>query len=1373
MNIKTLLGRAATLAVGSLLLFTSVSRAQVPQTKIYLSDGSGNILTLSALGSGGGTLTLPSGGGTLLTMVGGNSSLGTVTSGTWQGTMIGSAYGGTGLTSYATGDILYASATNTLSALPIGGPGQVLEVVSGVPSWQTVGGTGTVTNFTSGNLSPVFTTSVATSTTTPALTFALSNAGPHTFLGNSTGTSAAPTYSAVDLSADVTGLLPISALNTTGTASSTTYLRGDGAWTTLPAAPVTSVSNSDGSLTISPTTGDVVASLNVANPNTWTGAQSIIPGANDVVGLTIKPATAFDKDAFDVLSLDGSTTYLGVFPGGTVGITTIAVKGGDINGATIGDLLPEAGTFSALTSTTGLTLGSGANATTLSSAATGSAKSVNLPNANGNLALVASTTGQIMESDVSGLVSDLASKGSGTVTSVNVAIPGMTSSGAVTTSGTISMSGALAVANGGTNSSAALTNNKVMISSSGAIVEGPAWAAGSPGTLTANITGSAASATTAAGLSSTLAVTSGGTGTGTAPTSAQILVAQSGTAYAPETVGGDATITTGGNLVVTKTNGVAFGSAATANTSAFDASGAATTAVNTAVSGTSGKLAVFNGTNSVTSGPAYSSGALTLGTGSSVPGTIALANTTNSNLTTIEAGAPGAAITYMLPTTAPTANQVLQSSAPVSNVATLSWTSAASGTVTGSSFTTEGVMYATSGTGIASTAALANGQILVGAGSSTAPSPATLGTSNGVTTAVGAGTLSIGLGAITPTSVASAGAVSGTTLTASTAASGLVLGSGVNATTFSSGATAARAISFPDAAGTVALTTSNVASATNIATTLNSATATAMYPTFVASNTTSNSQAANVATALSFVPSTGVLSATTFSGSGASLTSIPNSALTNNSITIQGTAVALGGTTLATTSTPTFGGMTLTPTGSTVGLTINGSSSGNDITGTNWSVTHAGAGTFVGLTNAGAAVSLNNSSNFSTSINTGTSTAAVHIADGTTGGNAITIGNAVSTTAVTVLAGSGNINIGTGTTAQTVHIADGAAANAVTLGSTTTTSTTTIASGSGGVLINNANNQPTSLNTGTSTGALHLADGGTGGNAITMGNANGATGITAKVGTGNFSLDGAATSTYAIGASTTSGTITIGGTGETGNLTLGSSTGTNTEIIAGGSGATTLQIANAQTGGSVAIGTAMTSGTITIGGAVAQTGTIILGQSTGTNTIDVGTGTGATTVDIATGATNAKTVAIANGAVANTVTIGSTTGAATTTLQAGTGGNVIVGHLVDGNSSNIAYTSTGSTDVTSTVVTATSDLSGNISVTPSATHAITAAFTFAKTFANAPIIVITPTNTNFATGFNTPAAPIISATSTSGFSVEFYSTGSGNAFTFNYIIMGQ
>jgi hypothetical protein len=50
--------------------------------------------------------------------------------------------------------------------------------------------------------------------------------------------------------------------------------------------------------------------------------------------------------------------------------------------------------------------------------------------------------------------------GGGGVTSVNVAIPGMTSSGAITSSGTITMSGTLAIANGGTALSTTPTKRK-------------------------------------------------------------------------------------------------------------------------------------------------------------------------------------------------------------------------------------------------------------------------------------------------------------------------------------------------------------------------------------------------------------------------------------------------------------------------------------------------------------------------------------------------------------------------------------------------------------------------------------------------------------------------------------------------------------------------------------------------------------------------------------------------------------------------------------------------------------------------------------------------------------------------------------------------
>lgn len=66
--------------------------------------------------------------------------LGTITSGTWNGTAIGATFGGTAQTTYATGDILYASASNTLSKRTIGSSGDVLTVSGGIPVWTTQNG---------------------------------------------------------------------------------------------------------------------------------------------------------------------------------------------------------------------------------------------------------------------------------------------------------------------------------------------------------------------------------------------------------------------------------------------------------------------------------------------------------------------------------------------------------------------------------------------------------------------------------------------------------------------------------------------------------------------------------------------------------------------------------------------------------------------------------------------------------------------------------------------------------------------------------------------------------------------------------------------------------------------------------------------------------------------------------------------------------------------------------------------------------------------------------------------------------------------------------------------------------------------------------
>ena len=63
---------------------------------------------------------------------------------------IAATSGGTAQSTYTTGDIIYASGTNTLSKLSIGTTGQALTVSGGVPAWAAAGGSTslTTTSFT-------------------------------------------------------------------------------------------------------------------------------------------------------------------------------------------------------------------------------------------------------------------------------------------------------------------------------------------------------------------------------------------------------------------------------------------------------------------------------------------------------------------------------------------------------------------------------------------------------------------------------------------------------------------------------------------------------------------------------------------------------------------------------------------------------------------------------------------------------------------------------------------------------------------------------------------------------------------------------------------------------------------------------------------------------------------------------------------------------------------------------------------------------------------------------------------------------------------------------------------------------------------------
>lgn len=153
--------------------------------------GSGSI-TLNAASplGGGGSIAL---GGTL-----NFTCTGCLTSVTAHN-LLSATHGDTTAGTVARGDVVTGQgASPTWTRLAKGAASQCLQMDGSAVDvlWGpcAAGGAGTVTSFSSGNLSPLFTTSVATATTTPALTFALSNAAAHTFFMNNTAGSAAPGF---------------------------------------------------------------------------------------------------------------------------------------------------------------------------------------------------------------------------------------------------------------------------------------------------------------------------------------------------------------------------------------------------------------------------------------------------------------------------------------------------------------------------------------------------------------------------------------------------------------------------------------------------------------------------------------------------------------------------------------------------------------------------------------------------------------------------------------------------------------------------------------------------------------------------------------------------------------------------------------------------------------------------------------------------------------------------------------------------------------------------------------------------------------------------------------------------------------------------
>ena len=207
-----------------------------------------------------------------------DASKGLVSTGT-----LGTDQGGTNLTTYTTGDILYASATNVLSKLAIGTTGQHLIVTAGLPAWGTDTALGTVTSVSwTGGL-----VSVATATTTPAFTVAGTSGGIPYFSSASTWASSAALTQYGIVYGGGAGATPVAtAAGTTGQVL-TAVTSGAPVWSATYAGTVTSVGFTGGlisvatatttpALTVAGTSGGVVY---FSSASTWASSAALTASA--------------------------------------------------------------------------------------------------------------------------------------------------------------------------------------------------------------------------------------------------------------------------------------------------------------------------------------------------------------------------------------------------------------------------------------------------------------------------------------------------------------------------------------------------------------------------------------------------------------------------------------------------------------------------------------------------------------------------------------------------------------------------------------------------------------------------------------------------------------------------------------------------------------------------------------------------------------------------------------------------------------------------------------------------------------------------------------------------------------------------------------